>query len=189
MKKKKNRIGVWFSCNFSGFLTIGTYIVTYGGGEKSCCQWCRFSYLWCYCLWCNLVTKSKSSCQWCTLVFGAVTAVKTLIRRRVLWCLIWACTVCQGPKNWTLGMKWAATWQKQQCGCASSEDTDQPGHPPSLIRVFAFSIKKHWVFSYPLRAQRRLWSDWVDAQADLSLRWAQLILLVLSCRGSNVFIW
>ena len=31
--------------------------------------------------------------------------------------------------------------------CAPSEDSDQPGHPPSLIRVFA-----------------------VDAQADLSLR-------------------
>ena len=72
---KKNRIGVWFSCNFSGFLAIGTYIVTYGVGEKSCCQWCRFSYLWCYCLWCNLVTKSKSSCQWCTLAFGAVTTM------------------------------------------------------------------------------------------------------------------
>ena len=66
--KKKNRIGVWFSCNFSGFPAIGTYIVTYGAGEKSCCQWCRFSYLWC-----NLVTKSKISCQWCTLAFGAVT--------------------------------------------------------------------------------------------------------------------
>ena len=72
---KKIRIGVWFSCNFSGFLAIGTYIVTYGADEKSCCQWCRFSYLWCCCLWCNLVTKSKSSCQWCTLAFGAVTLV------------------------------------------------------------------------------------------------------------------
>ena len=71
--EKKNRIGVWFSCNFSCFPAIGTYIVTYGADEKSCCQWCRFSYLWCYCLWCNLVTKSKSSCQWCTLAFGAVT--------------------------------------------------------------------------------------------------------------------
>ena len=28
------------------------------------------------------------------------------------------------------------------------------------------------VLSYPLSAQRRLWSDWADAQADLSLRWA-----------------
>ena len=25
---------------------------------------------------------------------------------------------------------------------------------------------------YPLSAQRRLWSDWADAQADLSRRWA-----------------
>ena len=41
-------------------------------GEKSCCQWCRFSYLWCYCLWCNLITKSKSSCQWCTLALPLV---------------------------------------------------------------------------------------------------------------------
>ena len=28
------------------------------------------------------------------------------------------------------------------------------------------------VLSYPLSPQRRLWSDWVDAQADLSLCWA-----------------
>ena len=47
--------------------------------------------------------------------------------------------------------------------------------------------KKAWVLSYPLSAQRRLWSDladaqadlhsedwsdWADAQADLSIRWA-----------------
>ena len=67
---------------------------------------------------------------------------------------------------------WAASWQNQQCGCAPSEDSDQPGHLPSLIRVFAVRMKKAWVLSYPLSAQRRLWSDWVDAQADLSLRWA-----------------
>ena len=46
------------------------------------------------------------------------------------------------------------------------------GHPPSLIRVFAVRMKKPWVLSYPLSAQRRLWSDWVESQADLSLRWA-----------------
>ena len=50
--------------------------------------------------------------------------------------------------------------------------TDQPEHPPSLIRVFTVCMKKAWVFSYPLSTQRRLWSDWADAQADLSLRWA-----------------
>ena len=37
--------------------------------------------------------------------------------------------------------------------CTPSEDSDQPGHPPSLIAV---RIKKAWA----------------DAQADLSLRWA-----------------
>ena len=57
--------------------------------------------------------------------------------------------------------------------CAHSEDSDQPWHPPSLLRVFAVRMKKAWVFSYPPCAQRRLWSDLADAQADLSLRWAQ----------------
>ena len=67
---------------------------------------------------------------------------------------------------------WAATWQNQQNECAPSEDSDQPGHPPSLIRVFTVRIKKALALGYPLSAQRRLWSDWADAQADLSLRWA-----------------
>ena len=33
-------------------------------------------------------------------------------------------------------------------------------------------MKKPWILSYTLSAQRRLWSDWAGAQADLSLRWA-----------------
>ena len=37
-----------------------------------------------------------------------------------------------------------------------SKDSDEPGHPPSLIRVFAVRMKKHWIFSYPVSAQRRL---------------------------------
>ena len=51
-----------------------------------------------------------------------------------------------------------------------------------LIRVFAVCIKKAWVLSYPLSTQQSLWSDWADAQADLSLRWAHM---VLSWGGSN----
>ena len=45
-------------------------------------------------------------------------------------------------------------------------------------------MKKHWAFNYLLSAQWRFWSDWVDAQVDLSLRWVHIILLVLSCSGS-----
>ena len=40
--------------------------------------------------------------------------------------------------------------------CASSEDSDQPGHLSSLIRVFAVRMKKAWVLSHPMSAQRRL---------------------------------
>ena len=71
----------------------------------------------------------------------------------------------------TVKQKWATTWQNQQNECAPSEDSDQLGHPPSLIRVFAVRLKNAWVLSYPLSAQRRLWSDWADAQADLSFCW------------------
>ena len=72
----------------------------------------------------------------------------------------------------TCTIKWATTWQNQQNEDVPSEDSEQPGNPPSLSRVFAVRTKKAWVLSYPLSAQRRLWSDWADAQADLSLRWA-----------------
>ena len=37
-----------------------------------------------------------------------------------------------------------------------SEDLDQPGHLPILIRVFAVCMKKDWVLRYPLSAQQRL---------------------------------
>ena len=39
---------------------------------------------------------------------------------------------------------------------APSEDLDQPGHLPSLFRVVSVCMKKAWVLSYPVRAQRRL---------------------------------
>ena len=61
-----------------------------------------------------------------------------------------------------------------------------------ICPVFAVRMKKAWVLSYPLSAQRRLWSDWADAQADLSLRWShshfvgfvmrRLICINLYCR-------
>ena len=67
---------------------------------------------------------------------------------------------------------WATSWENQQMSSAHSEDSDQHRHPPNLIRVFTVHMKKAWVLNYPLSTQRRLWSDWAEAQADLSLRWA-----------------
>ena len=39
-------------------------------------------------------------------------------------------------------------------------------------------LATHWAHS-------KDWSDWVDAKADPSLRWAHVILLVLSCGSSH----
>ena len=88
---------------------------------------------------------------------------------------------------------WAATWQKQQNDCAPSED--HPGRPPSLIKSLCCPHGES--LSYPLSAQRRLWSDWADAQADLSLRWANrhfvgfvMRLLILLCsKGIQLYIY
>ena len=98
---------------------------------------------------------------------------------------------------------WAASWQNQQCHYAPSEDSDQPGHPPSLIRVFAVRMKKAWVLiathwadsedsDQPGHPQRRLWSDWADAQANLSLRWAHthfvgFVTMRLICYAKNLW--
>ena len=71
--------------------------------------------------------------------------------------------------------KCAAPWQNQQNECLSDESLCCPH-------------EKHWVLSYPLSAQRRLWSDWADAHCSLIWVFAgrTLILLVLSCRGSGM---
>ena len=65
-----------------------------------------------------------------------------------------------------------------------SEDSDQPGHPPSLIRVFPVCMMKAWVLSYRLSTQQRLWSDWVDARLTWVFAGCTLILLILSCHSS-----
>ena len=68
---------------------------------------------------------------------------------------------------------WAATWQNQQSEYASSEDSDQPWHPPSLIRVFAVrSVGSQGFFM---------------TQISLGIAGRTLIVLVLSCRGSSLF--
>ena len=41
---------------------------------------------------------------------------------------------------------------------------------PATTQIFAVCMKKPCFLSYLLIAQRRLWSDWADAQANLSLR-------------------
>ena len=79
---------------------------------------------------------------------------------------------------------WATSWQTQQCGCAPSEDSAQPGHLPSLISVFAVRMKKAWVLSYPLSASED--SDQTGQMPRLIWVFAgcKVILLILSWGGS-----
>ena len=67
---------------------------------------------------------------------------------------------------------WAATWQSQQSDCAPSERSRSAWASAQSDQSVCCPREKAWVLSFPLSAQRRLWSDWADAQADLSLRWA-----------------
>ena len=129
--------------------------------------------------------------------------MKTLIRRRV--------------QKWDTRherIKRAASWQNRQSECAPSEDSHQPGHPPSLIRVFAVRMKKPWaqsdqsheetlspIWSEPSLCAQRVAKDPSFLHADSGdpdqtgrmprLIWVfagrTLTLLVLSCRGSSSF--
>ena len=55
---------------------------------------------------------------------------------------------------------------------APNEDSKQPAHARSLIRIFVVRMKKLCILGYPKHAQWRFWPDCADASADLSLRWA-----------------
>ena len=89
---------------------------------------------------------------------------------------------------WDVITIWAATRQNQQNEWAPTDDSDQPGHPPRLIRVFTARMKKAWVLSYPSSAQLRLIRlqnyvprlIWVFAGRTVTL-------LDLSCRSSYGF--
>ena len=58
--------------------------------------------------------------------------------------------------------------------CEPSEISDQPGHPPILIRIFTMRSNGSYGPNLSSCGQRRLWSNWADAQTDLSLRWAHI---------------
>ena len=59
---------------------------------------------------------------------------------------------------------------------APSEDTDQPGHPPSLIRVVVVRSMGSFEDTSFLHVDSEDWSDWADAQADLRFRWVHMPL-------------
>ena len=59
--------------------------------------------------------------------------------------------------------------------CAPSVDSDQPGHPSSLIRVFAVCMKKHWALNY-----------W--AHSDFSYQTGRMPMLIRVFAGRTSFL-
>ena len=72
--------------------------------------------------------------------FPYITELILPLSQHSLLCIV--CLISEPPYDKTNKM-----------ACAPGEDSDQPGHPPSLTRVFAVRMKKAWVLSYPLNAQ------------------------------------
>ena len=59
--------------------------------------------------------------------------------------------------------------KKYNLACLPGEDSDQPEHPLSLIRVLVFHLKKQWTLGYQQSAHLGLRSACANAQADPSL--------------------
>ena len=82
--------------------------------------------------------------------------------------LVWASSRGSGETAWMRRLAWtfaARIGNKYQIGLTRSK-----WFVRLQGKITHYSQQK--VLSYPLSAQPRLWSDWEDAQADLSLRWA-----------------
>ena len=79
-----------------------------------------------------------------------------------LWyCLVLYISKSDKTPNQPKGAVWSTLFEPHcdktnKRACAPSEDSNQPGHLPSLIRVVAVRLKKSRSLSYPLSTQRRL---------------------------------
>ena len=82
----------------------------------------------------------------------------------VMW-LIYQTNKCDGCI-----IKRATSWQNPQNGMCTKRGL-RSAWASTQSDQSSLCMKKAWVLSYPLSAQRSLWSDWADAQADPNLRW------------------
>ena len=84
---------------------------------------------------------------------------------------------------------WHTFDKTNKVASAPSEDSDQPGHPPSLIGVFTVRSMGSWGPKLSSCGQLRLWSDWANALADLSLRWAHMPLCWLCHETAQFYLY
>ena len=116
---------------------------------------------------CNIITWLPSSVSFKRFKSKSLIETNSVIRTLVSDSILTSkhdkltrnhsCQYSQGNAIWT------ATWQNHQNECVPSEDSDQPGHPPILVRVFAVRLMDRQGPKFSSCGQRRLWSDWADA--------------------------
>ena len=112
-------------------------------------------------------------CKWFASINTSINSKEMKFVPIFLYCaLVW--NIHSKEKKSVLCNIYCKLDKTNKMAYAPSEDLDQPGHPPSRVRVFAVHLKKAWVLANPLSAQQTLWSDWAEAQADLSLRCAHM---------------
>ena len=121
-----------------------------------------------------LVTPTTFKCLFCSIVFSHLTNIKYKKEsNQTDGCADYR-------QSWAITI-WAPTWQNQQMTVRPAK-TDQPWHLPSEDRSARASAQSdqsslcaQWVAKDPsfLHADSEdSWSNWADAKADLSLRWA-----------------
>ena len=68
-----------------------------------------------------------------------------------------------------------STWYQTTTNEPRHDKTNKVTVRPAKTQIsLGIRMKKHWILSYPVSAQRRLWSDWAGAKADLRLRLAHM---------------
>ena len=106
-----------------------------------------------------------------------------MLRLKYTWCcpyILIECSTLITNSSWSM-----SAGQTYKMTCAARKDSDQPGNPPTLIRIFIVC------FMGPIpssEVQERL-VGWEDAQVDRwseSLLGAEVNLLVLSCLSSII---
>ena len=105
----------------------------------------------------------------------------------LLWWELGTNSLITGPVEWlsfrrfTSKLSWSWSWPVRPAKTQIKLGIHTVWLEPSLFlwRTLVF-LAIQWAHS-----ERRLWSDWADAQAELSLLWAHS-LLVLTCCGSFI---
>ena len=148
VKQKSNQIQNSFWCNSNscyrkpvpyGPRQANLVLIAYASSEGIRQAWIHTT------VWKIIPKLSSTSISFSLIVFGCTCIYLGV---RVWWELLGGSSQFLEEKEMQK-YNWATSWKNQQNDCVPKEDSDQPGHLPSLIRVFAICMMKPLVLCYP----------------------------------------